>query len=126
MTKLNVPERLVLLMELPKEGDFLTLKLIRELRENISFKEAELKEFELKTKDDGCVSWNIEKGKLEVEISIIEFGEGLIKKTLKKLDENKKLEDKHFTLYEKFVENKVSGIQDEKTKENKEVPEPKV
>ena len=36
--KLSVYERLVLLNILPKEGNFITLKIIRQLREDLSFK----------------------------------------------------------------------------------------
>uniref|UniRef100_A0A6M3KFQ2 Uncharacterized protein n=1 Tax=viral metagenome TaxID=1070528 RepID=A0A6M3KFQ2_9ZZZZ len=43
--KLNIMERVKLLETLPAEGDLLTLKILRKLRESLSFSEAELKTF---------------------------------------------------------------------------------
>ena len=44
--KLAILERVKLLEVLPKEGDILTLKILRKLRESLSFSEAELKTFD--------------------------------------------------------------------------------
>ena len=42
--KLNIAERITLLGILPKEGDFTTLKILRELQENIGLSEEDHKE----------------------------------------------------------------------------------
>jgi len=103
-TELTVLERLVLLSVLPKEGDFVTLKLVRKLRENLSFDEAEIKELNF-AQDGDQVRWN-EKASITKRINIGEKMSDLIQGALKKLDDEKKLREEHFSLYEKFVENK--------------------
>jgi len=99
--KLNVFERLVLLPILPAEGDFLTLKIMRELKESLSMSQTDLDEFEIKQAGEQ-VTWN-EKGNEEREIEIGEKATEIVIDSLKKLDKEKKLTDRHFTVYEKFV-----------------------
>lgn len=100
-TELTVLERLVLLSILPKEGDFTTIKLLRKLRESLSFDEEEHKELSF-IQDGDQVRWN-EAANLTKQIQIGEKQSDLIHDALKKLDEEKKLTDNHFSLYEKFV-----------------------
>ena len=59
---LNVLERLLLLNHLPKEGDITTIKLVRKLRESLSFSEDEHKKLKF-AEQEGRVTWqeNIEK-----------------------------------------------------------------
>jgi len=99
--KLGVFERLILLNILPKEGNFTTLKIIRKLREDLSFSEEEHKTLEFKQEETN-VQW---KQEADVEKEII-FGEkatDVIVLTLSKLNSDKQLTDQHYSLYEKFV-----------------------
>ncbi|KKL25025.1 hypothetical protein LCGC14_2409420, partial [marine sediment metagenome] len=50
--KLTIPERLVLVTILPAEGDYTTLKLVRKLRESLSFTEEEHKELNFRHRFD--------------------------------------------------------------------------
>lgn len=127
--KLNVLERLALLEVLPKEGDFVTLKLVRKLRESLSFNEAEIKQIdfnqnwkcpkcnkEMASPDapkcecgsymtaTGSMTWDAMKG--ENVIKDVHMGEkmmGLCVAALKKLDSDKKLTEQFYSLYEKIV-----------------------
>ena len=99
--KLNVFERLILLQVLPKEGNFVTLKIMRDLRMALAPSQEEINEFEIKQEGEQ-VLWNT-KGKEEREIKIGEKATDIIIESLKKLNEEKKLTDQHFSLYEKFV-----------------------
>ncbi len=101
--KLSVMERLTLLGLLPKEGNFTTLKIVRELRESLSFDDKENKELDFKFLDSGGVSWNDRKAK-EKEFKFNDTASGIITDALKELDKEKKLRDEHFTIYEKFME----------------------
>ncbi len=108
--KLNVLERLVLLNLLPKEGDFTTLKLVRVAREDLSFNDIENQKLKFNQTPGpdgkGQVGWN-EKAAKEIENTEFEIGEMMTIKIvdeLKKLNDEGKLTDEHFTLYEKFVE----------------------
>lgn len=100
---LNFGERLILMGILPKEGNFVTLKILRELTAKLGVSQEEYKEFEIvEDKKINQVYWG-QKGSEEKEM---EFGEkecDLIVESLEKLDKEKKLEQRHFTLYEKFV-----------------------
>jgi len=100
--KLNVSERLTLLQVLPQEGNFLTLKIIRDLTSILAMDDEEFKEFEIK-QNENQVTWN-QKGLEEREIEIGEKATDIIVDALKKLDEAKKLKQRYLSLYEKFVE----------------------
>jgi len=102
--ELSVGERLVLLSVLPEQGDFTTLKVIRTLRESLSFSEAEHKEYQF-VQDGMSVKWNAESEQFK-EIEIGEKASEIIATALSKLNEEKKLKMEHFSLYEKFIENK--------------------
>jgi len=105
-TELTVLERLVLLNVLPREGDFTTIKLMRRLRESLSFDEEELKKIEL-VQDGDQTRWNEEASRSILKpIQIGEKMTDIVHDALKKLNDEKKLTDQHFSLYEKFVVNK--------------------
>lgn len=128
---LTVFERLVLLSVLPKEGDFITLKLMRKLREGLSFNEKEINDIDfkflwrcpkcqkaevtaqtLKCEDCGIymapagqATWD--EGKAALVVKDVHIGDkmrALCESTLKRLSDEKKLTEQHMSLYEKFVE----------------------
>ncbi len=99
---LTVQERMVLPSLLPVEGNFLTLKILRELREALSFNEAEMKEFGVE-QEGTQVRWDAAKAK-EKDITIGDTMKGVVVTALKKLDSDGKLRNEHLTLFEKFVE----------------------
>jgi len=98
--KLSILERILLSQLLPAQGTFQTLKLLRVLKEDLSFTEAENKTLEFK-QDGDTLQWK-ENGK-QVEIKIGDTMNEIIVKELKELDESAKLTDQHFSLYEKFI-----------------------
>jgi len=100
--ELNVFDRLILLNIMPKEGDFTTLKIVRKLREDLSFSEDEHKALEFK-QDNGNVQWK-QDGDIPKEVPIGEKASDVIAEVLKKLDKEKKLQEGHYNLYERFVE----------------------
>ena len=99
---LKVLDRITLLGILPAQGDFTTLKIVRKLREDLSFSEIEHKTLGI-TQVDNRITWNPEadQGK---EITIGEKATDVVVASLKELDKQKKLTDQHYGLYEKFVE----------------------
>jgi len=105
--KLTVMERMTLIGILPPAGNFVTLKIVRKLREALSFGEGELKALSVKEIGNGRVSWDPEKEEPDgKEIEIGEKATDIIVEALKKLDEDSKLTEQHFSLYEKFVDSK--------------------
>jgi len=128
--KLTVIERIVLQNILPQEGDFITLKLIRKLREALSFSEKEIAEIDFKNywqcskcqKEElsaeavkcgdcdvymqpaGKVNWNDEKAKKVVkDVFMGDKMLALCSSTLKKLSDEQKLTEQHMSLFEKFT-----------------------
>ena len=99
--ELGVFDRLILLNVLPKEGDFTTIKIVRKLREDLSFSEEEHKALEFKF-DEGNVQWK-QNADTPKEIEIGEKAQDVIVETLKKLSNDKKLTEQHLSLYDKFV-----------------------
>ena len=102
--KLTVLERIMLGNALPEEGNFLTLKIVRELREAMSFDEVEHKRLKLRV-DGGQIHWDNQAAKEAgpKDIKIGEKATDVIVECLKKLDEQKKLTQDHLSLYEKFM-----------------------
>jgi hypothetical protein len=103
--KLTVGERFAILGVLPESGDFLTLKVMRLLRESLSFDEEEMAHYGFEERDDRLY-WDDDKAE---ETRDFEFGDRqneLIVTALKKLDSSKQLTDEHFSIFEKFVQEK--------------------
>ena len=101
--ELTVLERISLLGILPKESNFVTMKIANDLKKNLSFSEEELKELELKEdKETGFINWKQEAdtGK---EVPIGEKATDIIVEGLEKLDSDKKLTAQFMSVYEKFV-----------------------
>ncbi len=96
--ELSVYERLLLLGALPKEGNFLTLKTVRELREQLAFDE-DGKEINLRQEGDQ-LKWD---KSVDKEFEFSGGGKAVIADALKALDADKKLTEPHFRLYEEFV-----------------------
>jgi len=103
--KLNVPERVALLQVLPAEGDFTTLKILRDLQAKLGFSEEDHKKFKIVRADDR-VSWDPKEGAKEVKIELGDKAKEIIKDALLDLDKEKKLTPAQFTIYEKFVQDK--------------------
>ncbi len=98
---LNVSERLTMLGILPKEGSFATLKILNELRMNLSYTEDEMKEWEIVDDKEAMKIYWEENG--EADIPIGEKATGIIVDELRSLDKNKKLPELAMTVYEKFI-----------------------
>jgi len=103
--QLNLFERIVLQQILPVEGSYATLKIVSDLRMALAPSEEEFKEYAI-VEESNKVSWN-EKGKVSKDIPVGDKAKDVVRKTLKRLDELGKLEDKHVSLYEKFCKDEV-------------------
>lgn len=125
---LTISERFALSSILPPTGDILTLKDTRQLKEELSIGESDRKEVQFfnefkcpkcevadifpapvkcgkcdvwmrPTGQVGCSNWELTK-----EIPIPDYLVELIVANLKKMSDDKKLEERHIGIYEKFVE----------------------
>jgi hypothetical protein len=105
--ELSVMDRMTLLSVLPKEGDFTTLKIIRKLRETLSFTEEEHKKYNF-VNSEGGITWSLkdEQGKdipQDKDITIGEKATDIIVTAFKKLDREHKLNEAQLPCYEKFI-----------------------
>lgn len=98
--KFSVKNRLLLNSLLPREGSLLNLKLLRVLREELSFSEEEHKDLNIRQEND-MVIWNMELD-IEKEIEVPDSLKKVILDTLKKMDKEEKLADDHVELCEMF------------------------
>jgi len=99
---LSIKERLVLNMVMEQQaGRFDTLKLIRKLREDLSFSEPEIKEINLRSEDGAGFRWDKE---VEKDIPIGDVVMAAIKKQFQKLDREERLMEDHMDIYTKFME----------------------
>lgn len=98
---LNVGERLVTMQLLPHESKYSVLRIVRILKNKLGVTSDEYKEFEVK-EQGGKISWN-KKGNEEKEIEFTTTEADIVRESLRDLNEKKKLEERHVSLYEKFV-----------------------
>jgi len=101
--ELSIEERLHATMILPREGDITTIKIVRELREALSFSEDEHELFDMTfDQTEGKVEWNKEKA-IPVDIPLGPKAMSLIVQALEKLDKEGKLSEPHISLWDKFI-----------------------
>src|SRR3990167_8055299 len=106
---LSVFERLILLNILPAEGDITTIRIVRTLREALSFSEEEHKALEF-TREDGTVRWKSD-GERAKEIIIGSKARSIVAERLKTLNEQKKLTESHLPIWERFCDDNQAEVE---------------
>jgi hypothetical protein len=102
--KLSLTERFEAMNLLPQEGNFLTLRLVREARETLAPSELELKRIEASFEGDQLRYNMVAAGKLpEIDVQLGDIMQSAIKAKLVELDKANKLTENLFSLYEKFI-----------------------
>lgn len=105
--KLNVPERVTLLNSLPQHGNLVNIKIVRRLKEDVSFDEEEQVEVGMETvnHEEGgqTVRWNPDCTMREKDIEIGEKAMDIIVKALTNLDNSGRLTESHIAICEKFL-----------------------
>ena len=103
--KLTVKQRIDLQSVLPQQGDFLTVKMIRVLREDLSFTQKEHKLLKFVNHPNGSVEWDAKAAlKCVKEFEIPETIISIIKETLEKLNTSKQITEAHLDFYEMFMD----------------------
>lgn len=97
--ELGVMDRLMLRGVLPEKGDVLTIRIIHELRQRLSFSENEIEEMGIK-QDDGRITWSSEDRKRNIEIG--PKAKEVIRKALEDLSAKHELTEQHIPLCELF------------------------
>jgi len=99
--ELSVLERLILVGILPSKGNATTLKLVRQLREELSFDEDEHELLNFIQEGEN-IRWNQSDTVKDVEIGPKMMS--IIVEELSSLDEKETLNSEQLALYEKFIE----------------------
>lgn len=106
--ELTIPERIALFNILPVQGNIVTLRVVQELRSDLSFSEEDNKHYDIKntTEPDGSrtVTWNPELSEETKDIEIGDAAKGIIVQQLKILNDRNMLHVSMLPIYEKFVE----------------------
>jgi len=101
--ELTILERLLILKTLPKEGNIVTLRILTDLKRNLSLTEEEYKENNVRVVDDKML-WDNPEYKVEVVIGEKAFD--IIAEAFTLLNQHNKLTIDDIPLYERFVEKK--------------------
>ncbi|MBA7491250.1 hypothetical protein ES702_01795 [subsurface metagenome] len=109
--KLNIPERLALLNVLPQQGGVVTLRIVRELQNQLSFTEEEMEEYKIKNtmlpNGGATVNWNPKLTAEKKDIKDIKIGKtakSVIKQQLTRLDSQGQLHISMLPIYDRFIE----------------------
>lgn len=101
--KLNTPERLMLYEVLPRQGDVTSLKIVRDLQNELTFSQEEHDILSLvvdpKTSQ---ITWNV-KADFEKEIPLCNVAVKIIYDSLVELNRKKMLSIHYLDLYDKFM-----------------------
>ena len=100
--KLSILERVTLLGILPSMENYATIKVVSDLHNMIGIGDKEAKAIDFKVEGDRVV-WDPKKEK-EKEFDFGKFETDVITSALEDLDKQKKLEARHITLWDKFVQ----------------------
>lgn len=100
---LTVKQRLLIGNVLPEEADFITLKVVKELQDVLSFSEEETNRLEIRREGDMYL-WKEGEGDIPVEIHVGDAAKAVITGTLRGLSANGQLRMEFLPLYEHFVE----------------------
>jgi len=98
---LTVSERLTLLGILPKEKNAADMRILRDLRMNLSFTEEERKKWGIVANEETLMLHWEENG--ETEIPVGEIATSIVVGELRKLDEQDKVSEKILLVYDKFI-----------------------
>ena len=99
--RLTIKERLILLNVLPREGDITSLRIVRQLRESLSFSEGDHERLGIKLGEEGKITWR-EDVPQESEVEVGRKAADLIEVALRDLDKQKKLTEDYLTVWDKF------------------------
>ena len=101
---MGIVERIGLLNLLPKEGNALSLKIIRDLNDELGLTEEELKEGDIKT-SGATLSWNVEAvAKMGKDVTVGPKALEIIQEALRARDKKGNMGLNELPIFERFVE----------------------
>ena len=98
--ELEVRERLLLLLLLPEHGNIGDIRLINQLKSDLSFTEEEHKDWNLQRDEEGTYTWDKETTGTYFEIG--DRAKEIIKVELARLSDSGRATERHLKLFDKF------------------------
>lgn len=102
--KLNLPNRFAVLGIMPAEGNILTIRTVKGVKNKMIPTEAEQKDFGIETLDDGRIKWNAVKGAALKAFQLSDAEFGMVASELRKLEQGNKLKEEQLDIFEIFAE----------------------
>ena len=99
--ELGIRDRLLLLMLLPENGDIDTIRIVHDLRTNLSFSEEEHKDWNLQKDEDDIYTWDKDVANKDIELG--EKALEIVRAELNRLSDQGKVTEKHLDLFDKFI-----------------------
>lgn len=122
----TLPERIVLLGLLPRQGNLLTLRIIHDLQMELSPSEEETKEAEFHPTEGGGVGWSPKANEMRKTVIIGEKAREVLQESIEAGSKKEKLEIQFLSLFERFVDiEELLKEQGEKPSANGKSPEAK-
>ena len=97
--QLGILDRVTLLQVLPAEGNYITFKILNDLKAELSFSEKEIEECGLEVSENK-IAWKLSFDK---DVNVGDKANEIIVTALKKLDGEGKINASNVSLYEKFI-----------------------
>jgi len=115
--KLGVKDRLMIAQILPREGNLIAQRIMRDISQKVELNQAEMDSVKMKSLPTGGVQWDdkLEKFLGQKTIKFTDAEIGFLKDQVKKLDETQKVSRDTFLLCERIHNLKTS---EEKEKED--------
>src|SRR3990167_4316571 len=104
---LKIAERIMLYSLLPKTGDVVSLRTIRDLQHELSFSDAERTAINLEIKPNGLVSWKLE-AEFEKDVLFSDFAINIVCEALTQADKRKSLGIEFLDVYDRFMQEQAS------------------
>ena len=101
---LSFVDRFALLQMLPVEGSVMTIRILRDLKNELGFSEEEVKKSKLKEVPGGVQGDAGMVAKMHKDVPMGEKARDIIRESLEGLEKQKKLKLEFLDLYERFVE----------------------
>ncbi len=100
--KLNVFERLMLLEILPHQGDITAIRIVRKLREELSFSEDEHKKLNF-VQEDSLLRWDDEVDSIK-DVELGDKAREIIADAFTSISDKGGFTEQHLDVYERFAE----------------------
>ena len=102
---ISVINRFVLESILPKENNFITMRLVKNIKDKLELTDKEREKYKIIILPNGLVNFQDKEIIKETKkIRIDDILVGIIKEELKKLDEQKKISQEIIEIYEMFIQ----------------------